>query len=435
MNDTRPSRRRFLQSVVATAGGAASIPLARELFRTERAFGAQLDGLRTSGDPSWSPQDLRDRYMLDPSVVYLNHASIGTVPRAVHEAHTAYLAACESNPWLYMWGGAWEEGREAARASLATLVGAGPDDVAITHNTTEGFNLLARGLPLGPGDEVLFSTLNHAGASVCFDHVAAEKGYSVRRFELDPLDAAAMTPDELMDAHVRAVRPATRLLVLPHVDNVVGVRHPLEALGAAVRRRGVRWVAADGAQTVGMLPLDLPASGVDFYAGSPHKWVQSPKGLGLLYVRAELRDVLRPMWVTWGQDRWEGTVRVFEDYGTRNLPAVLALGDAADFQIALGGADKVRRYRRMRENLRERVEASPGLRWRSPTSFDDGASLVAIEVTGRSAPELAETLWREHGVVLRAFGGELDTLRVSPNVVTADEELERFAALLETAAR
>lgn len=424
------TRRQFLHRVVAASSGlAVAGPLRAAL---EPLADAPLATTLGDGSPA-EVRRLRAEYLLDPEVLYVNHASIGTVPRAVHEAHAAALRLCESNPWLYMWGGAWEAPREAVRDALGRLLGAPADAIAITHNTTEGFNQLAAGLDLGPGDEVLFTELNHAGASVCWDHWGARRGFTVRRIPFPVEDAAGMSPDDVAAVHLDAVRPETRVLVVPHVDNRIGVRHPLRAIADGAHARGVDVVAVDGAQSAGMIPCDLDASGVDAFAGSPHKWIQAPKGLGLFYLRAALRERLRPTWVTWGQTQWDGTVRRFEDYGTRNLPAVIALGDALDVQESLGASQKLRRYEALHARLLDAVESTPGLAWRSPRRWDVGASLVAIEVEGRPAPEVGRSLLEAHGVVLRAFGARPNALRVSPNVATTDEELERLLALLTAA--
>ena len=101
------------------------------------------------------------------------------------------------------------------------------DDLAITHNTTEGFNILAHGLPLGAGDEVLFSSLNHGGASVAWDHIGPQRGYTVRRFDFPVARTSELTVDEVVAIHAEAIRPETRVLVVPHVDNMVGMIHPL----------------------------------------------------------------------------------------------------------------------------------------------------------------------------------------------------------------
>ncbi len=429
MTQGRPSRRGFLRSLAAAAVAAPAIS---RLEAAEAAFSGALAGLpgRTGAAPDWAV--LRERYMLGEGVIYLNHASIGTIPEPVHRAHAEYLRVCETNPWLYMWGPGWDEAVAGVREAAASALGCGTGEVAISHNTTEGFNLLAQGLDLEPGDEVLFSSLNHPGASVCWDHYGGRRGYRVRRFDFPVADAPGMTADEVVRVHEAALSERTRVLVFPHVDNVIGVRHPLEALVGMARGRGVEYVFVDGAQTAGMLPLELAASGVDAYATSPHKWIQAPKGLGLLYLRPALQERLRPMWVTWGQESWAGTVRVFEDYGTRNLPEVLAMGDALDFQAALGAGEKVARYREVRGALAERVDASPALTWRSPAAWEDGSAVISVGVEGVPAGRLAEALRREHGIVVRPFESHgLNALRISPNVITTPGELDRLVRAVE----
>lgn len=427
-------RRAFLGQLAAVAG-AASVG---RFVAADRLLGASVQRVSTivAGDRTETgiagDRDFRDEYLLGPGVVYLNHASIGTVPKAVQNAHKTYLDVCEENPWLYMWGGAWDEPREAVRAKAAAFVGCEAQDLALTRNTTEGFNVLAAGLPLGPGDEVLFSTLNHSGASICWDHHAQSLGFSVRRFEFPVLDVPSLSAADVVELHVREVGPRTRVMVFPHVDNVVGLRHPLRELAAAAHERGVEFVAVDGAQTVGMLPIALASSEVDFYAASPHKWVQAPKGSGLLYARRAVRDQLRPLWVTWGQERWAGTARIYEDYGTRDLPGLLALGDAIDFQSAIGDRARREGLSGLRQALQTGVEVTPGLVWRSPEAWEMGASLVAVEVEGLASPAFFERARRERGLVFRPFSTlGLNTVRISPNLITTREEIGVF---LETAA-
>ncbi len=420
------NRKDFFKSL---AGVAFAGPVLGRLEAIEDVFSTNLHSLARTPWETLGPQALQDRYMLDPAVVYLNHASIGTIPRQVHNARVEYLALCESNPWLYMWSTPWEPIREEVRDGAARVLGVPPADLAITHNTTEGFNILANGLPIGPGDEVLFSTLNHDGASVCWELGAERRGFTARRFEFPVVDVPGMSVADVVELYRRQIRPETRVLVFPHVDNAVGLRHPLPELVAMAKAEGVKYVAVDGAQTVGMIPLNVAASGVDAYSASPHKWLQSPKGLGLLYVRADLRTELRPMWVTWGQRRWAGTGRIYEDYGTRNLPEVMALGDAVDFQAALGPAEKERRYQQMRSDLRERVLDTPGLEWVSPETWDLGASLVAIGVSGRSASRVSQEMFARAGVVLRPFETMgLNALRISPNVNTTPSDFDEFFA-------
>lgn len=422
----------FLRSLaVGAVGGPA-------LLRVEAAHAALARAEETlafrAADPT-SVARLRAEYLLASDVLYLNHASIGTVPRAVHEAHASYLALCETNPSLYVWGAPWRDAAEAIRTAAARLLGADADDLAVTHNTTEGFNVLAHGMPLGSGDEVLFSSLNHPGASVPWERMAVRRGFTVRSFEFPIGRAADVGPEEVVALHSAALSPATRVLVVPHVDNQIGLRHPLPELARAARAAGVEWVVVDGAQSAGMIPVDLAASGVDAYAMSPHKWLQAPKGLGLFWTSVDLRAVVPPMWHRTGGEGRGPTARQYEDYSTRAWPAVAALGDALDFQAAVGESEKERRHRAVRARLRARVDATPGLLWRSPDRWEDGSAIVAVEVRGRDARDVAADLERTHGLGVRAFGPPLNALRLSPNVATTDDEVGRALDALEDASR
>jgi len=171
---------------------------------------------------------------------------------------------------------------------------------------------------------------------------------------------------------------------------------------------------------------------VDGFSTSPHKWIQSAKGLGLLYVEKDLQGRLPAMWVTWGKAQWGGSARKYEDYGTRDLPEVLSLGDALDFQVALGEGRKEERYSETFQWFQDAVGASPGLAWRSPRSWEMGSILTAVEMLNGGATEVSESLFRDQGMVVRPFPQSgLNSLRVSPNLMNTEMELERLIAILE----
>jgi isopenicillin-N epimerase len=423
-------RRSFFR--IAGAGAALAA-----LADARSAFAASLErvpgSLRTGG----LPEALAGEYMLRDDVLYFNHGSIGTIPRVVHDARVRLLELCETNPHLYMWAEPWQQPREDVRAHAAGFMNCDADEVAITHNTTEGFNLLAQGLPLGPGDEVVFSSLNHPGASNAWTHQAAARGFTVRRFDFPIVDTPSLTAADVVAIHVRELSDRTRVLVFPHIDNIVGLRHPVRELAAAARARGVDIIAVDGAQALGMVPVDVRAFGVDVYAASPHKWLQAPKGLGLLYVRSEVQGRIRPMWVGSGMGSGEGTARIFESYGTRNFAEALTLGDCIAFQrtvdrmLADAGTSRMARHRATWQRFRDAVDAAPALAWYSPRDWDLSASLFLIGVDGRPSAELSDTLFRDHGAVFRPFRTQgIDGSRISPNVQTTDAEVERMIGLL-----
>jgi selenocysteine lyase/cysteine desulfurase len=373
---------------------------------------------------------LRDEYFLDPRILYLNHGSIGTVPRVVHDAHVRLLLQCETNPHAHMWTDVWTEALASTRAAAAGLLHCETDEVAITHNTTEGFNVLAQGLPLRAGDEVLFSSLNHPSASEPWKYYSARRGYSVRRFEIPLGDITGLSVEDVVAMHEQEVRPETRVLVLPHVDNVVGLRHPTREIVAMARRRGIEFVAVDVAQSLGMMPVDVAREDADFYAASPHKWVQAPKGLGLLVVRRRVRDRLDPLWVKRPRASMPKTAEIFEDYSTTDLPAILALRDAIAFQQRLGERAKEERLLEIGGWFRERVDATPSLAFRSARLPALSSSLFAVGVRNGDVRKIERQLAREHDIWVRPFAPPLNTLRVSPNLINTTADADRFIAAI-----
>ncbi len=422
-------RRTFVRQVAGVAGAAG----VGSLFGTRQAFAQELASVappRVRNADSFAA--MRDRYMLDPGITYLNHGSIGTIPRMVHDAHVEYLRVCETNPWLYMWGGAWEQPREEVRAKMARLMGCDPTEVTLTHNTTEGFNILANGLPLGPGDEVLFPATNHSGATVAWDFAAPARGFTKRAFDFPILDVPEMTADDILQLFDDAISSNTRLLIFPDIDNIVGLYHPVKEIVDLARTRGVEWVAVDGAQSLGMRSFNVTDLGVDIYCSSPHKWVQAPKETGVMYVRSGVQDALQPMWYTWGQRGWSNSARKYEDYGTRDLPAIVTLGDALDFQEQIGAAAKEARYHDLWEFFLSMADNSDRVIWRSSRDWDLSASLFAVEIDGKNSNEVSETMYRDNGYVFRPFRtSELNTLRISPNIYNTEDEIVRFFELVE----
>ena len=421
------SRKDFLKQA---ALGTAAMPFLAGLANIREKASTKIHDI--SAD---RPLDsLKKHYLLSKDITYLNHASIGTIPKPVHEARNEYLELCETNPWQYMWSGEWDDPREEVRKKTAKYINAGVDEITFNHNTTEAFNLLAHGLSMGTGDEVLFSNLNHAGASICFEEFAPKYGYKVKTFDIPVDNIAALTKEKLLNLYDQHITSKTKLVVLPHIDNTIGLRQPVKEITQLARDKGVKYIAVDAAQTVGMIPVDVKEMGIDMLATSAHKWIQAPKGVSFAYISKSMQKDLEPMWVTWGHDDegWKDTARQYEDYGTRNLAELLTMGHAIDFQNKISWEKRTTHLKSLWNTAQDLAEESSALAWASHRDWEMMGSLYAIEIKNMNSSSFFQKMFNEHGFVFRPFETMgLNTVRVSPNVITLEEELRQFFELAE----
>ncbi len=308
-----------------------------------------------------------------------------------------------------------------AREAAARLVNAGPDDVALTQNTTHGMNLGVAAIDWREGDEVVSTSTEHPGCLMPLHVVARRFGVKVN------LVPTPVTPEKVE----AALTPRTRLVALSHVDWTNGEVLPLGEICALARARGILTLV-DGAQSVGNIPVDIPATGADMYAFTGHKWVLGPEGMGAFYVRPGL-PVHSPnvgylsLPDPAGFDK-EGDYELRADarrFEASTMSAALAGGFAeAARGVRERGEEGFGEIRRMADLLMDLLSALPRANLRSPRPAQSG--LVSFEIEGVEAREAAEQLLRQR-FVLRFVPAERPYVRASTHLFNTEEELEALA--------
>jgi len=228
-------------------------------------------------------------------------------------ATNEFRSLLDGFPSKYMWGG-WAEEKEAVREKVAAMFNVSPENIALIHNTTEGMNLIASSMDFAAGDEVLLSSHEHTSARVPWKYWQESKGIKLTDVELPLLPESK---EEIVDLFRKAITPKTKAISIVHVTNTNGMRLPVKEISAMAHEHGVL-VAVDGAQSMGMFKIDMDDLGCDFFTSSSHKWLFSPKGMGVFYARTQVQGLLKPLVVCRG---WEDeSIRRLENYNTRNLP-------------------------------------------------------------------------------------------------------------------
>jgi selenocysteine lyase/cysteine desulfurase len=220
------------------------------------------------------------------------------------------------------------------------------------------------------------------------------------------------------------ITPRTRVCSVSHVETITGVVLPLAEIAAITGPREILLVC-DGAQAPGMLKIDVKALKVDAYASSSHKWMLAPKGSGLLYVRKEVQDRVRPMLLSTGYHAYTAAS------GTRNVPQILGHGLTMDFHNAIGRDRVEARCRSLCARLRQRLGEVSGLRLLTPTQDELCGGIVSFSLGKGRNQQVYERLHKEHDIVVKVVPkAEYNALRFSTHIYNREEDLDRTAEII-----
>ena len=422
------SRRAFVERVaqgslaVALAPGAAPVP-----------------ATAAPPYPAWPQQDderfwagIKAQFPLHEATIPLNAANLCPAPRVVLDTWVAAMRDIEGDPSFQNRAEYDGPGRESVRRAVATDLGVTADEIALVRNTSEGNNIIAGGLPLGPGDEVVVFNQNHPTANVAWDVRARRFGFTVRKVAVPEAPASAAEVVELSHA---AFTPRTRAIAFSDVSNLTGIRMPTAELCRLAREHGAH-AHVDGAQTWGALAVDLRAMGCDSYAASAHKWLCGPIEAGVLYVRSERVAAIWPGGVGsgWGNaaDTTAVGARKFETLGQRNDATITALGAALEYRRRLGPARIEARVLALAAALRDELLALPGAQPVTPQGPGLSAGVLVVRFANVDYRRLYDQLYTRHGVSGAPQSGGL---RLCPHIYTTRADLQRTVQSLRTTLR
>jgi selenocysteine lyase/cysteine desulfurase len=367
---------------------------------------------------------VRDEFPVTRRWAFLDHAGVAPISARARQAMVDWAADVAENGIVAE--SRWSRRVEEVRALAGRLLNADPRDIAFVKNTSEGIGLVAEGFPWQPGDNVVTAAEEFPANLYPWMNLEA-RGVNVR---MVPSRGPRLELDDVR----RAVDARTRIVALSFVEYASGFRNDLDGLGKLCRERGII-LCVDAIQGLGVLPLDVAATPIDFLSADGHKWLLGPEGAAIFYARREMVDLLHPVGVGWrsvvdcfsfsradfrlkpGASRWES--------GALAVGAIAALGASLELLLTIGIARVWERVRQLTDYVCEQA-ARVDLTVFSSRQPGDKSGIVSIEFPGAD-PRAAVRRCREEGVVINERGGRL---RVSPHCYNVPEEVDRlFAAL------
>lgn len=418
-------RRHFLQRTAQAGLGLAAAPFVRPAVAEPAAAEARPLALPPPDRPDF--WDLvRDLYPMTRERVYLNTGGLGPAPYpvldVVERATTAQQTIVEHQHELL----------DEIRGPVAAFFGAAPAEVAFMRNATEGNATVASGLDLRAGDEVIFESHAHPGGAFAWLSRQKRDGIRVKIFEPDPTSAAGN-----LERIAELVTPRTRVIQVSHITAPTGIRMPVEAIAAFARERGL-WFHVDGAQSAGLIPVDLHAVGCDSYATSGHKWLGGPHGTGLLYVREDRLDDVWPTEIgAYSAANEEVCLPDVFDFvptaqryepGTRDTAGLFGFAAAVAFLDEIGIDRVAARAQHLAQYLQRGLRALPGVTVLTPADPALSAGMTTLKAD-RVPYDRLYARYTDAGMRCRIVTERgLDAVRVSTHLFNSEAECDRVVA-------
>ncbi|MGA9238151.1 aminotransferase class V-fold PLP-dependent enzyme [Robiginitalea sp.] len=421
------NRRKFLKTLGIGAAGAMASPTqiwsksTSELQQTISSFNAA-----DTSEAFW--ETVKSQFSFAEGLTYFNNGSLGACPKAIRNATTEFRDTLDDFPSKYMWGG-WNDEKETVRKKTASLFSVSEEEIALIHNTTEGMNLIARSLDLQQGDEVILADHEHSSAVSPWKVWQESKGIRLVRPTLPMLPESV---DEIVEVYKKSITPKTKVISVCHLINTSGMILPIKEISEMAHEKGIL-VAVDGAQATGMFDFDLKEIGCDFYTVSAHKWLFSPKGVGIFYAREESQKYLKPLIVARGYE--DTSIRRLENYNTRNLPEVLGFGAALDYRETIRGKKIEARIYELKAYFRKAIKEHPKLVLKTPASDSLSGGIQVVEVLGKDVQDVKTHLFDDYGIDCRpmsTFG--LNAVRISLAIFNTKKDIDRLVIALVTIA-
>jgi selenocysteine lyase/cysteine desulfurase len=416
------SRRSFFQGIARGSAIAACT-----LTEVKMAFAQsvqKLAGDAAKSHDAWGTdggywEKVRKQFMLEDGFAYLNTGTLGPTPRVVVKALDDYWKLMAVNPNEN--SQIFQDRQEQIRTKAAAFVGATPDEIAITRNTTEGTTVLTYGLDLKPGDEVLVTQYEHNSLKETRSRHAKRFGYVLKEVKF-PMPTSHQ---EMVSAFEAAITPHTRVIHFGNPLGGYGCFTPVKQLAALARSKNILCFV-DGAHCPGMVQFSLSDWGVDGFACNSHKWLCGAAGAGLLYVRKEVQDRVHPV-ISIAHEDPKGA-RKYDQLSRRPWPVVAAFEDILDFHMAIGRARLEQRTRALGSYLRTNAAEIPKVKVYTPNDpiMSCGSSTIGIE--GVSGGRLREYLRQKYDAYTPSGG---TSVRISTHFFNTYEQVDRVLKALK----
>ena len=412
------NRRNFLQKVLVSASATCV---------TSNLLSKNSNTNILSAPNSWT--EIASLFPINKNKIYFNNGTMGPSPTPVTDVLIEKIHSVDST-------GHYRD-YEQSRIQLAAYIGAENSEISLTHNTTEGINILCWGLKLKKGDEIIICNHEHVGGALPWLNLAKIKQLKVSVFQL------GKTASETIEQLKKSISSKTRVIAIPHITCTTGQIQPIKEINQWAKSKNIKLVI-DGAHGLGLYPLQMKELGIDYYAGCCHKWLCAPKGTGFIYINKEVINTILPHFVGAGSDSgWNTNLPAAPsiygyasgghrfDYGTQNTSIWFGVNAALQFFNEIGKEEIYKRNQFFCKYFMERFKTIKNYELISPPNLEDVLGMVSFKHKTKKNTDLNEFFGKEKIRLRLVPEHGLDAIRVSFHIYNSEEQIDTLISVLE----
>ncbi|MDN3583851.1 aminotransferase class V-fold PLP-dependent enzyme [Mucilaginibacter flavus] len=427
------NRRSFIKQAAVLTGAFSATSLFNqvhaEAWKSAEKRVAHLTPQEVAADEDfWA--EIQRAYTVSPNIINLNNGGVSPSPLVVQQAVERYNQLTNEGPSYFMWR-ILDQGREPLREKLALLAGAQPEEIAINRNSTEALNTIIYGLPLKSGDEVIGAKLDYPHMVQAYRARATREGIVYKQLTFDfPIE----NDEQIVKAYEDAITSKTKLIHVTHIVNYVGQIMPVRKICDMAKKHGIE-VIVDGAHSFGLLDFKIPDLNCDYFGTSLHKFLSAPIGSGMMWIKKEKISKVFPLLC---DDNPQGAdIRKFENLGTRSFPIEQGIGEAVNFQLAIGPKRKEERIRYLKNYWASKVQHLPKVKLHTSLKPEYSCAICGVSVDGMTPAQLDAALFNQYKIHQVSIVFEnVSCVRITPHVYTTLADLDKLVkAITEIAGK
>jgi isopenicillin-N epimerase len=375
---------------------------------------------------------LKQDFLLDPEITFLNHGSFGATPQPVFERYQKWQRELENQPVEFL-GRRANSLLSSAREVLANYLGTQRDNLVYVTNVTEALNIIARSLKLEIDDEVLASNMEYGALDRTWRFLAQKQGF---KYINQPLSVPVQNQEEVVKDFWKGVNNHTRVIFLSHISSPTAMIFPVKAICQLAKAHHIITVI-DGAHTPGQIELNLEDIGADFYGANCHKWLCAPKGAGFLFAAPHVQPLVEPLIVSWGWQSENPGPSQFVDYlewtGTRDIAAFLSVPEAIRYQQERNWAEIRTNCHSMAKQAMLQISALTGLSPLYPATNEWFAQMGTARLPESiDILKLHDDLWNQFRIEIPTINWNgTKLIRFSFQAYNSDKDTDRLLMALQ----